>query len=326
MRARAAPADERWGAMRSGWTAGAVPASHGDLLDRHLPAVLTTQMPDGRWQSTVVWFLRDGPELLVDTMREFQKARNLNARPRATMLVVDPADERWVEVRARVVPARRDALALLDEMGLAYTGVAPYFGRVVPAELAEREHPVAYRLVPVRVNTGPAYFHGPAGRGAGDAVSPPVPAPVPVAPRSCAAEPTIPETHRDLLERPIWVALASTLPGGGAQTQPVWCSLDGNDVLVNTTIQRRKGRNLAADPRATVLAIDPTDSGRWIEIRGDVELTGEGALEHLDRLTGQYTGRPQYYGAVYPEEQRRYETRVIARIHPRRIACDAIHR
>lgn len=309
--------------MRSEQTTGAVPASHRDLLDRPLPAVLTTQMPGGRWQSTVVWFLRDGAELLVDTMREFQKARNLSARPRATMLVVDPADERWVEVRARVVPAPRDALALLDEMGRAYTGVAPYFGRVVPAELAEREHPVAYRLVPERVKTGPAQFHGPARPG----TESPSPEAAPAGPPwPCADEPVIPETHRELLRRPLWVALSSTLPAGGAQTQPVWCSLDGNDVLVNTTMQRRKGRNLVADPRATLLAVDPADSGRWIEIRGDVELTGEGALEHLDRLTEQYTGRPHYYGAVYPEEQRRYETRVIARIHPRRVVCDAIHR
>jgi PPOX class probable F420-dependent enzyme len=313
--------------MQTARTASGVPASHSDLLDRQLPAVLTTQMPDGRWQSIVVWFLRDGSDLLVDTMREFRKARNLSARPRATLLVVDPADERWVEIRARVTPEQRDPLALLDEMGRAYTGVAPYFGRVVPAELAEREHPVAYRLIPVRVNAGPAYFYGSSGHGAGEG-APPVPGPVPApgGPRSCADEPTIPETHRDLLRRPLWVALATTLPGGGAQTQPVWCSLDGNDVLVNTTMQRREGRNLVADPRATVLAIDPGDSSRWIEIRGDVELTGEGALEHLDRLTEQYTGRPHYYGAIYPDTQRRYETRVIARIHPRRILCDAIHR
>jgi hypothetical protein len=31
-----------------------VPASHAGLLDRPLPAVLTTEMPDGRFRSTVV--------------------------------------------------------------------------------------------------------------------------------------------------------------------------------------------------------------------------------------------------------------------------------
>jgi PPOX class probable F420-dependent enzyme len=116
------------------------------------------------------------------------------------------------------------------------------------------------------------------------------------------------------------------MPDGSAQIQPVWCSLDGNHVMINTTRQRRKGRNLAADPRSTVLAVDPVDSSRWIEIRGDVDLIDNGALEHLDRLTAQYAGHEHYYGTIYPVEQRRYENRVIARIHPRRITCDAIHR
>jgi hypothetical protein len=73
------------------------------------------------------------------------------------------------------------------------------------------------------------------------------------------------------------------------------------------------------------VAVDPADSGRWIEIRGDVELIEEGALAHLDMLTERYTGQPHYYGAIYPTRQREYETRVIVRIHPRRIICDAIH-
>jgi hypothetical protein len=36
----------------------AFPRSHVDLLDGPLPAVLTTEMPNGRFQSTVVWFNR----------------------------------------------------------------------------------------------------------------------------------------------------------------------------------------------------------------------------------------------------------------------------
>jgi PPOX class probable F420-dependent enzyme len=106
----------------------------------------------------------------------------------------------------------------------------------------------------------------------------------------------------------------------------VWCSRDGNDVLVNTTRQRRKARNLAREPRATVLAVDPDDSSRWTEIRGDVTLGGDAAEDHLDRLTRAYTTHEHYYGGVYPLEQRDREERVIVRIHPRRITCDAIHR
>jgi PPOX class probable F420-dependent enzyme len=298
-----------------------IPASHADLLDRPLPAVLTTHLPDGRLQSTVVWYDRHGGQLLINTMREFQKARNLRSRPLATMLIVEPGDaNRWIEIRARVAPDDRDPRAHLDALGHRYTGVSPYFGRVVPAHLAAVEHPVLYRLIPLAVRTGP--MHAPA-RVPGQL---PATTPVPPPGAGCHGEPAIPASHRDLLHRPLTVALSTRMPDRSAQTQPVWCSADGNDVLVNTTSQRQKGRNLTADPRATVLALDPDDSSRWIEIRGDVGLAEDGALEHLDRLTQQYTGHQHYYGSIYPVAQAGYETRLIARVHPRRITCDAIHR
>jgi PPOX class probable F420-dependent enzyme len=292
--------------------------THADLLDRALPAVLTTEMPDGRLQSTVVWYQREGGHLYINTMREFQKARNLHARPRATLLVMEPGEAgRWIEVRADAVVDRRDALAHLDELALWYTGHRPYFGAVVPAELAGAEHPVVFRLDPVAVVTGPRSFPG--GRCTDR------PAGSPPDPPSCVDEPTIPPTHRSLLGAPNLAALSTRLPSGRAQTQPVWCLLDGNDVLVATTRQRRKARNLAADPRATVLVMDGADSGRWIEVRGDVTVDERGALAVLDRLTRQYTGQAHYYGSVYPAEQQRHENRVTARIHPRRITCDAVH-
>jgi len=296
---------------------GVVPASHADLLDRPLSIVMTTEMPDGRLQSTVVWFSRDGEDVLVNTMREFQKARNLRARPRATLLVMEPAGaRRWIEIRATVALEEDGAAAHLDALSRAYCGVDRYFGEVVPAELATVEHPLLCRMHPAVVTTGP----GPAG-GAGKRALPTLPS---ATASSCGEEPTIPASHADLLERPLLAALSTRLPNG-AQTHPTWFDLDGNDVLVNTTLERSKGRNLVRDPRATVLVIDPENSSRWIEIRGDVELQEAGATEHLDRLTRRYTSYPSYYGHVYPAEQRDLETRLLVRIHPRRINRDAIH-
>jgi hypothetical protein len=51
----------------------------------------------------------------------------------------------------------------------------------------------------------------------------------------------------------------------------------------------------------------------------------EGSLGHLDGLTRAYTTHPAYYGFVYPLDQQACETRVICRIHARRITLDAIH-
>jgi PPOX class probable F420-dependent enzyme len=157
------------------------------------------------------------------------------------------------------------------------------------------------------------------------------PDPPPAAPPAppvadCHPEPAIPASHRDLLAQPLTVALSTRSPAAAPRTQPVWCSLDGNDVLVNTTRQRQEGRNLTTDPRATVPALDSSDSSRWIETRGDAGPAEDDALEHPDRLTRQYTPHKHFYGSIYPLQQAGYETRVIARIHPRRITCDAIHR
>jgi PPOX class probable F420-dependent enzyme len=294
-----------------------VPDSHADLLGRPLSVVMTTEMPDGRLQSTVVWFSVEGAHLLVNSMREFRKVRNLAERPRATVLVMEPAgDRRWIEIRAIVTLEDEEAMAHLDGLARAYCDAERYFGDVVPEELARVEHPVLCRLHPVSITTGPSLLPEPRGGR--------LPA-SPTATRPCGGEPPIPATHRSLLERPLLGALATPLKTG-AQLHPTWFDVDGNDVVVNTTRERAKGRNLARDPRATMLVVDPADTGRWIEIRGDVDLIEEGALEHLDRLTRRYTSHPCYYGHVYPLERAERETRVIVRIHPRRINVDAIHR
>jgi PPOX class probable F420-dependent enzyme len=294
----------------------AVPPSHADLLERPLSIVLTTEMPDGRLQSTVVWFSAEGTDVLLNTMREFQKARNLRARPRATVLVMEPAPgERWVELRGTVSLEGSGAQEHLDSLASAYAGVEHYFGGAVPAELAAVEHPMICRLHPTAVTTGPALLPpSPGGR------TPDVALPDP---RPCSDVP-IPDSHRDLLDRPLLAALSTPLRTG-AQVHPVWFELDGNDVLVNTTLERGKGRNLLRDPRATLLVVDPANTSRWMEIRGDVDLQPDGAAEQLDRLTRRYTSHPGYYGHIYPTDRRDLETRVVARIHPRRINLDAIH-
>jgi PPOX class probable F420-dependent enzyme len=296
-----------------------LPATHLDLLQRPLPTVLTTQMPDGRLQASVVWCDLDGNDVLINTMREFQKARNLRTRPHATVLITEPDDPtRWIEARARVVPDGRDPMVHLDELTRQYIGTAPYFGWAVPAHLKEIEHPIVYRLIPAVVRTGPMDTDG---RRPGRVVIRAQPWP-----SECHDEPPIPASHQDLLHAPVTAALSTRMPNGTAQTQPVWCTLRGNDIQINTTWQRCEGRNLAEDPRATILSIDPKDSSRWIEIRGDVDLVENGAQHHADQLTRHDTKQRRSDGNISPVEQRTYEALVIATIHPRHVTLDAIHR
>lgn len=135
----------------------------------------------------------------------------------------------------------------------------------------------------------------------------------------------LPASHLDLLTRPICGVLTTIGHDGQPQSSLVWVDTDGECARVNTTLERQKGRNLLADPKVSLLVVDPDDTSRFMQIRGDAELVTRGAMEHLDELTRRFTGHSHYYGQIYPAEQRGHETRVIVRIQARRITLDAIH-
>jgi PPOX class probable F420-dependent enzyme len=135
----------------------------------------------------------------------------------------------------------------------------------------------------------------------------------------------IPASHLDLLTRPVCGVLTTMGADGQPQSSLVWVDVDGECARVNTTLDRQKGRNLLANRKVSLLIVDPDDTARFIQIRGDAELVTDGALEHLDVLTRKYTDHPRYYGCIYPAAQQGQETRVICRIHARRITLDAIH-
>lgn len=137
----------------------------------------------------------------------------------------------------------------------------------------------------------------------------------------------IPASHQDLLLEPVNGVLSTMMPNGQPQLSIVWVDYDGKHVLINTTLERQKGKNMQANPKVNVLVIDPRDSARFLEVRGEVvEITQEGAIPHADKQTRAYTDNAQqrFYGDIYPEEQQEKETRVIARILPKKVTTDAI--
>jgi PPOX class probable F420-dependent enzyme len=115
------------------------------------------------------------------------------------------------------------------------------------------------------------------------------------------------------------------MPDGQPQSSLVWCDFDGECARVNTSLERQKGQNMSRNPKVSLLIVDPENTARFIQIRGDAELIQEGALSHLDEITRQYTKHPQYYGYVFPIEKQGRETRIICRIHATRVTLDAIH-
>ena len=59
------------------------------LLDRPVPAVVSTASIDGRPQSSVVWVERRGDDLAMFFVVNSAKVKNLRSNPRITVVVVD---------------------------------------------------------------------------------------------------------------------------------------------------------------------------------------------------------------------------------------------
>ena len=130
-----------------------IPPAFLDLVNAPRVAALTTLMPNGQPQTTVVWCDYDGTFVRVNTMRGFRKEKNMRLNPRVTLLCYDPRQPlRYLEVRGTVVEMTEDgALAHLDALGRRYTGLSPYFGGCVPAEWAATETPVLCLIRPTGV-------------------------------------------------------------------------------------------------------------------------------------------------------------------------------
>ena len=124
----------------------------------------------------------------------------------------------------------------------------------------------------------------------------------------------VPESHRDLFERPILCSLATLMPSGQPQVTPVWCDYDGQYVRINTARGRQKDRNMTKRAKVTVLLVDPDSiENRWVEVRGHVaEITEEGANEHINQLSHKYKGTD--YKGFKPEM-----VRVIYKIEPDKV-------
>ena len=292
-----------------------IPAAYRDLIENRTCPVLSTILPDGQPQSTVVWADIDGDFILINTMRGFRKEKNMRANPRVTLLAYAQRNPlRSLEVRGRIIEMTEvGALEHLDRLSVKYIGRGPYFGACVPAELKEREIPVLCRIAPMRVVTLNAGC-------ADDNVNFSKPL------RPVPNNGFIPPSHHDLVARPLHGVLTTMLPDGQPQCTLVWLDYDGDCLRVNTTRQRQKGKNMQANPKVNLLIVDPDNTSRWLEVRGEVEINEEGALEHLDKLTQQYTRHEHYYGGIFPAARQAQETRIICHIKPHKITLDAIHK
>lgn len=99
----------------------------------------------------------------------------------------------------------------------------------------------------------------------------------------------IPDSHVDLLERPLYAHLATIRPDGKPQVNPMWFLWDGEHVLFTNTTVRQKYKNVTAHPEVAVSINDPDQPYRYLEIRGTVErIDPDPKGEFFDRMAKRY--------------------------------------
>jgi PPOX class probable F420-dependent enzyme len=86
--------------------------------------------------------------------------------------------------------------------------------------------------------------------------------------------------------------VVTLMPNGQPQALLTWVDTDGEHILVNTEPQRQRARNVARDPKITVLIHSADSPYDWSEVRGHVvdTVTGDEARAHIDELSRRYTG------------------------------------
>lgn len=134
-----------------------VPDSHTDLLIDPVNGVLTTMMPDGQPQMSMVWLDYDPPYVLLNTTLERQKGINMQRNPKVNVLVIDSKNvSRFIEVRGLVHRITQDgAIQHADELTQAYTKGKKhhFYGDIHPTEMREKETRVIIKILPIKVNT-----------------------------------------------------------------------------------------------------------------------------------------------------------------------------
>jgi len=99
----------------------------------------------------------------------------------------------------------------------------------------------------------------------------------------------LPDPVRAFLDAPRFAVLATVRPDGTPHLTVVWYERRADEVVVNTTAPRSKARNLASDPRVSLLV---GEMERYVRLEGEARAvaTGTAALADIRVLAVRYDG------------------------------------
>lgn len=82
--------------------------------------------------------------------------------------------------------------------------------------------------------------------------------------------------------------LATIGRDGGPQMTAVWYLVEGDRILISAAARRQKTKNLAHDPKCSLLIFHPDTNDYYVELRGTAEVVDDAAYEIADRIAARY--------------------------------------
>ena len=123
--------------------------------------------------------------------------------------------------------------------------------------------------------------------------------------------PEIPASHADLLNAQIGV-LGTNGTGGLPHLSPIWFLTEDGTVKFSLNTSRQKVKNLRADPKASFLIFDPANPYKYLELRGDAEITPDDDYSFADKVGAKYNSDLR-------DRDQPGDTRVIVALKPARV-------
>jgi len=121
---------------------------------------------------------------------------------------------------------------------------------------------------------------------------------------------TIPDSHRDLLDGQVAV-LGTIGASGRPQLSGTWFLNDDGTVKFSLNTARQKVKNLQANPKCSLIIFgDPPY--RYLELRGDAEISADDDYEFADKLGAKYNANLRVM-------DKPGEKRVVVRIRPAQV-------
>jgi PPOX class probable F420-dependent enzyme len=99
--------------------------------------------------------------------------------------------------------------------------------------------------------------------------------------------PEIPAAYRDLLDTE-FATLATIGPDGRPQLSEVWFLAEGDTVSLSLNDSRQKTKNLMSNPAVNLFLLDLAVPYRYLELRGDAEITADDDYAFADQVGAKY--------------------------------------